>query len=134
MRFFSKKKKPEVEAPVETLEKTNEEEVIDVLKTCYDPEIPIDLWNLGLIYEIKIADNNIDIVMSLTTPGCTMGQHMADDIKLKLEQLKNVKNINVKVVFDPPWQPEMMSNEGRKKLGFDPSNNPNQNDINKEWE
>ena len=116
------------------MSKINKEDVISILKQCYDPEIPIDLWNLGLIYEIKIADNSIDIVMSLTTPGCTMGQYMADDIKLKLEQLKNVKTINVEVVFDPPWQPEMMSNEGRKKLGFDPSNNPNQNDINKEWE
>ena len=116
------------------MSKINKEAIISILKQCYDPEIPIDLWNLGLIYEIKISDNNIDIVMSLTTPGCTMGQYMADDIKSKLKQLKNVKTINVDVVFDPPWQPEMMSNEGRKKLGFEPSNNPNQNDVNKEWE
>ena len=110
----------------------NKEIVIEILKQCYDPEIPIDLWNLGLIYEITIKDHNINITMSLTTPGCTMGQHMADDIKSKLENLKNVNEVCVDVVFDPPWQPEMMTNEGRKKLGFEPSKKDNNNQ--KEWE
>ena len=64
--------------------------IIDILKQCYDPEIPIDLWNLGLIYKIDIVENsgskpNVHIIMTLTTPGCTMGQHMADDIKSKIE-------------------------------------------------
>ena len=111
----------------------NKKEVIEILKQCYDPEIPIDLWNLGLIYEINIKDQSINITMSLTTPGCTMGQYMADDIKTKLEQLKNVRNVNVEVVFDPPWQPEMMTDEGGKKLGFSPSNESNDN-KNKDWE
>ena len=110
----------------------NKEDVIEILKQCYDPEIPIDLWNLGLIYEITIKDHNINITMSLTTPGCTMGQHMADDIKSKLENLKNVNEVCVDVVFDPPWQPEMMTNEGRKKLGFEPSKKDNNNQ--REWE
>ena len=105
------------------MKQINKENIIEILQECYDPEIPIDLWNLGLIYNISIEDNDIDITMSLTTPGCTMGQYMADDIKSKLiEQLKNVRNVNVEVVFDPPWQPEMMTDEGRKKLGFSPSN------------
>ena len=111
----------------------NKEKVIEVLKQCYDPEIPIDLWNLGLIYEIIIKENNINITMSLTTPGCTMGQYMADDIKSKLENLKNVKDVTVDVVFDPPWQPEMMTDEGRKKLGFEPSKKQANQDQ-KEWE
>ena len=107
---------------------------IEILQECYDPEIPIDLWNLGLIYNISIEDNDIDITMSLTTPGCTMGQYMADDIRSKLiEQLKNIRNVNVEVVFDPPWQPEMMTDEGRKKLGFSPSNESNDN-TDKDWE
>jgi len=110
----------------------NKEDVIEILKQCYDPEIPIDLWNLGLIYEITIKDYNINITMSLTTPGCTMGQHMADDIKSKLENLKNVNEVYVNVVFDPPWQPEMMTNEGRKKLGFEPSKKDNNKQ--REWE
>ena len=114
------------------METINKEDVIEILKQCYDPEIPIDLWNLGLIYEITIKDYNINITMSLTTPGCTMGQHMADDIKSKLENLKNVNEVCVDVVFDPPWQPEMMTNEGRKKMGFEPSKKDNNNQ--REWE
>ena len=116
------------------MKQINKENIIEILQECYDPEIPIDLWNLGLIYNISIEDNDIDITMSLTTPGCTMGQYMADDIKSKLiEKLKNVRNVNVEVVFDPPWQPEMMTDEGRKKLGFSPSNESNDN-KNKDWE
>tara|TARA_Y100001968_G_scaffold225479_1_gene208315 strand:- start:21 stop:368 length:348 start_codon:yes stop_codon:yes gene_type:complete len=111
----------------------NKDEVISVLKQCYDPEIPIDLWNLGLIYDIKIKNNNIDIIMSLTTPGCTMGQYMADDIKSKLEQINSVENVTVEVVFDPPWQPEMMTDEGRQKLGFSPTENTNKSEK-KDWE
>ncbi len=109
----------------------NKKEVIEILKQCYDPEIPIDLWNLGLIYEIDIKEQDINITMSLTTPGCTMGQYMADDIKSKLENLQNVNKVSVDVVFDPPWQPEMMTNEGRKKLGFEPSK---KNNNQQEWE
>ena len=116
------------------MKQINKENIIEILQECYDPEIPIDLWNLGLIYNISIEDNDIDITMSLTTPGCTMGQYMADDIKSKLiEKLENVSNVNVEVVFDPPWQPEMMTDEGRKKLGFSPSNESNDN-RDKDWE
>ncbi len=111
----------------------NKKEVIEILKQCYDPEIPIDLWNLGLIYEINIKDESINITMSLTTPGCTMGQYMADDIKSKLEELKDVKEVSVDVVFDPPWQPEMMTDEGRQKLGFPPTENKQQAEK-KDWE
>ena len=111
----------------------NKDKVISVLKQCFDPEIPIDLWNLGLIYDIKIDTHNIDIVMSLTTPGCTMGQFMADDIKLKLSAIPYVKEVNVDVVFDPPWEPEMMTDEGRKKLGFNPSKNEDKS-KDQDWE
>ena len=112
----------------------NKEKVITILKQCFDPEIPIDLWNLGLIYDINIDEvkEEVKIVMSLTTPGCTMGQYMADDIKTKLESLPNINKAEVQVVFDPPWEPQMMTNEGRKKLGF---SNPEKNNANKkEWE
>ncbi len=111
----------------------NKQEVISILKECYDPEIPIDLWNLGLIYNIKINSDKVNIVMSLTTPGCTMGQFMADDIKSKVSSIPYVKEVNVDVVFDPPWEPEMMTDEGRKKLGFSPSKNEPQT-KDKDWE
>ena len=104
--------------------------VIEILKQCYDPEIPIDLWNLGLIYKIDILpkSNNkrdVHILMTLTTPGCTMGQHMADDIKSKLESMNNINEAIVEVTFDPPWEPEMMTNEARIKLGFSKEDSSN---------
>ena len=114
--------------------------IIDILKQCYDPEIPIDLWNLGLIYDIDITTtennkNDVKITMSLTTPGCTMGQHMADDIKNKVKTLEKINDIEVTVTFDPPWTPEMMTNYAREKLGYDPVKNNNKDQkINVEWE
>ena len=119
------------------MSKINEDIIISILKECYDPEIPIDLWNLGLIYEIDINNQNVIITMSLTTPGCTMGNYMADDIKDKVSQLENVKSVTVDVVFDPPWQPEMMTDVGRKKLGFEPSKNKSNvtnGNEEKDWE
>ena len=114
--------------------------IIDILKQCYDPEIPIDLWNLGLIYDIDMTTtennkNDVKITMSLTTPGCTMGQHMADDIKNKVKALEKINNIEVTVTFDPPWTPEMMTDYAREKLGYDPVKTKNNDQkINVEWE
>ena len=115
------------------------EEIISLLKQCYDPEIPIDLWNLGLIYSIDLKPNkkknfNVSITMSLTTPGCSMGQQMADDIKSKVSKIKEINDVIVSVTFEPPWQPEMMTDEGRKKLGFEPAKNKSENDEKKDWE
>ena len=98
--------------------------IIDILKQCYDPEIPIDLWNLGLIYNIDIikdknTKSDINVLMSLTTPGCTMGQQMADDIKAKVSSIPEINEVSVKVTFEPTWKPEMMTQEAREKLGFD---------------
>ena len=114
--------------------------IIEILKQCYDPEIPVDLWSLGLIYDISInniQDNkhSVDVLMSLTTHGCSMGQHMADDIKTKVSELDEIQDVNVSVTFDPAWKPEMMSEEARKKLGFDgPVLKQNQPKIETEWE
>ena len=96
--------------------------VIDLLKQCNDPELPIDLWNLGLIYDLKINEQDkkfaVDIIMSLTTPGCTMGQYMIEDIKNKMASIKSISSVNVELTFDPPWNPQMMTEEGKIKLGL----------------
>ena len=116
------------------------DKIIDVLKQCFDPEIPIDLWNLGLIYDIQFDEDSKDktdvkITMSLTTPGCSMGNHMAEDIKTKVSAMEEISNCEVNVTFDPPWKPEMMTDEAREKLGFDPTPVPKQEPkINVEWE
>ena len=96
--------------------------VVDILKKCNDPELPIDLWNLGLIYDLNINENennfDVSILMSLTTPGCTMGQYMMDDMKMKLTTIENIGNIDIELTFDPPWNPEMMTEDGKVKLGY----------------
>jgi metal-sulfur cluster biosynthetic enzyme len=111
----------------------NKEHIIDVLKQCFDPEIPVDLWNLGLIYDIKIDEPNVVITMSLTTPGCGMAQMMAEDIKTKVTSLNGIEETTVEVTFDPPWNPEMMSNEAKEKLGFSPTKTQSEN-ISTEWD
>tara|TARA_Y100001970_G_scaffold288365_1_gene415436 strand:- start:1153 stop:1521 length:369 start_codon:yes stop_codon:yes gene_type:complete len=120
----------------------DENKIIEVLKQCYDPEIPVDLWSLGLIYNINIkkAENDksdVNIIMTLTTPGCTMGSYMADDIKMKLNGLEEINSSEVEVTFDPPWKPDMMNDEARKKLGFpvnESTNNEKQEKEDRDWE
>ena len=113
--------------------------IIDVLMSCYDPEIPLDLWSLGLIYDIDIIKGDgdkskVEITMSLTTPGCSMGQHMADDIKSKVSELDQVESVEVAITFDPPWNPDMMTDDARAKLGFDSVNKTsNSQKIETEW-
>ena len=116
------------------------ENIIEVLMNCYDPEIPLDLWSLGLIYDINISNDEapkkkVDIVMSLTTPGCSMGQQMANDIKSKVVKLGEVETVDVEITFDPPWNPKMMTDDAREKLGFDAVNSTKKTQkIKTEWD
>ena len=114
-------------------------DIITVLKQCYDPEIPVDLWNLGLIYDIVYNDKStkpvdVAITMSLTTPGCGMADQMAQDIKQKVEALDGVNQTTVTVTFEPPWKPEMMTGEAKEKLGFYPTPAPSEKTESNEWE
>ncbi len=101
-----------------------EDMVWDQLKTVYDPEIPVNIVDLGLIYDCTIADietggKTIDIKMSMTAPGCGMGSVLKADVESKLARLPEVKDVRVEVVFDPPWNPSRMSEAAKLKLGFD---------------
>ena len=111
------------------------EHIINTLKTCYDPEIPIDLWNLGLIYDIKMKKNqsktDVRILMTLTTPGCSMINIIAEDVKSKIESLNSIGEVNVDVTFDPPWTPEMITDTGKIKLGFSAPDNTKKKE---DWE
>ena len=104
-------------------------EVIEILETCYDPEMPIDLWNLGLIYNIEIKDSKVEILMTLTTPGCTMIDVIADDVKSKLLGSNKIDKVEVNVTFKPVWEPNMMTETGKEKLGlkFNQESNKNEN-------
>ena len=102
----------------------DEDRVWDELRTCFDPEIPINIVDLGLIYECKIsrlpngAGNRVDVVMTLTAPGCGMGQFLVEDVRDKLSQIPNVTEVNVDLVFDPPWNQNMMSEAARLQTGM----------------
>jgi probable FeS assembly SUF system protein SufT len=101
-----------------------EDMVWDQLKTVYDPEIPVNIVDLGLIYACTIADietggKKIDIEMSMTAPGCGMGNVLKADVESKLARLPEIKEVRVEVVFDPPWNPSRMSEAAKLKLGFD---------------
>lgn len=94
----------------------------DQLRTCYDPEIPIDIVELGLVYNCSVtpveAGNQVDITMTLTAPGCGMGEFLADDIRSKISSLPNVTQVNVELTFDPPWNQTMMSEAARLQTGL----------------
>lgn len=98
--------------------------VWDALRTCYDPEIPLNIVELGLIYELKLAESptgtgvDVTVVMTLTAPGCGMGQVLADDVSAKIKALPGVGEVTVDLTFDPPWGPDRMSEEGRLELGM----------------
>jgi probable FeS assembly SUF system protein SufT len=101
----------------------NEQMIWDVLKTVYDPEIPVNIVDLGLIYSCKVTDVQpegkcVDIDMSMTAPGCGMGGVLKADVEARLARLPSVKEVHVEVVFDPPWDMSRMSEAARLQLGF----------------
>lgn len=102
-------------------EKTQtEERIVDVLKTVYDPEIPVDIWNLGMIYKIDVKDDHtVDLDMTFTSPSCPAADFILEDVRTKVESLDEVKSANVNLVFEPSWDQSMMSEEARVELGFD---------------
>ena len=95
-----------------------EDDVYEVLRECYDPEIPVNIVDLGLIYEIAIQPKRVDVKMTLTAQGCGMGASIAADARYKLLALPGVSDANVDIVWDPPWNPQMISPEGRERLGM----------------
>jgi len=95
-----------------------QEEVYDVLRTCYDPEIPVNIVDLGLVYGVQVAERKIDVKMTLTARGCGMGGYIASEAEEKLLELPGVEEAKVELVWDPPWDPDMISPAGRKVLGL----------------
>ena len=102
-------------------EKTQiEERIVDVLKTVYDPEIPVDIWNLGMIYKIDVKDDaSVDVDMTFTAPSCPAADFILEDVRTKIESVEGVKSVVVNLVFEPLWDQSMMSEEARVELGFD---------------
>lgn len=93
--------------------------VIDVIKTCYDPEIPIDIWELGLIYEIKLDEKNyLEVKMTLTSPSCPVAEILPQEVEQKIKCIEGLASAKVVLTFDPPWTKEMMSEVAQVELGF----------------
>lgn len=93
--------------------------VIDMIKTCFDPEIPVDIWELGLIYAIDLdAENNLIVTMTLTSPSCPVAETLPPDVEEKLRNIEGIKSAKVKLTFEPPWEKSMMSEVAQVELGF----------------
>ena len=96
-----------------------EDRIVEVLKTVYDPEIPVNIYDLGLVYKIDFKDDGVlDVDMTLTAPNGPMGDYIMEDVRQKLEGIDTVKQANVNLVFDPVWDQSMMSDEAKVDLGF----------------
>lgn len=97
-----------------------EEKIVDVLKTVYDPEIPVNIYDLGLIYKIEVRDDaTVDIDMTFTAPTCPAADFILEDVRQKVDALEGVKSATVNLVFEPAWDQSMLSEEARLELGFE---------------
>ena len=96
-----------------------EEKVVAMLKTVFDPEIPVDIYSLGLIYKIDLSDEgDLSIDMTMTAPSCPMADFILEDTRIKLESIDGIKSVNINLVFEPEWTKDMMSEEAKLELGF----------------
>ena len=95
------------------------EDVTEALKNVYDPEIPVNVVDLGLIYDVSVDEGNVSVQMTLTAPGCGMGPMIAQQAEWAISELEGVEDVQVEMTFDPPWSPELISEDGKKLLGLD---------------
>jgi FeS assembly SUF system protein len=94
--------------------------IVDVLKTVYDPEIPVDIYELGMIYKIDVRDDStVDIDMTFTAPNCPAADFILEDVRTKVESVEGIRSATINLVFEPAWDQSMMSEEARVELGFD---------------
>ena len=95
------------------------EKIIDVIKTIYDPEIPVDIYELGLIYDVLVnEDFDVKIIMTLTTPNCPVAETLPVDVQDKVKTIKGIKSVEVEMTFEPPWTQDLMSDEAKLELGI----------------
>jgi len=103
----------------EEIIKSLEDRVKDVLRTCYDPEIPVNIYELGLIYEVKVTEgNDVHIRMTLTSTACPVAETLPVEVEKKIKDIPDVNNAKVEITFDPPWDKDMMSEEAKLELGM----------------
>jgi len=93
--------------------------VIEIMKQVYDPEIPVNVVDLGLVYAVQVDEGDVHVLMTLTAPGCSMGPMIAQQAEWAISELEGVEDVEVEMTFDPPWSPELISEDGKKLLGID---------------
>jgi len=96
-----------------------QDSVMEALKDVYDPEIPVNVVDLGLIYTVEVADGDVHVEMTLTAPGCGMGDYISQQAEWRIAEIDDVEDVQVDVVFDPPWTPDMITEDGKRLLGID---------------
>ena len=94
------------------------EAVLETLKTVYDPEIPVNVVDLGLVYDVQVNEKDVYVQMTLTFPGCGMGPFIAQQAEGAIQELEGVEEVEIELVFDPPWSPDLISEEARAQLGI----------------
>ncbi len=92
--------------------------IIEALKNVYDPEIPVNIYDLGLIYNISISDGIVNIKMTLTSPNCPIAESLPDEVCKAIKKINGIKDVKIELVFDPPWTPDMMSENAKLELGM----------------
>ena len=97
----------------------SEDEILEALRDVFDPEIPVNIVDLGLVYGVSISEQDVEVTMTLTFAGCGMGPYIAQQAEWRLAEIDGIEDINVDLVFDPPWNPEMITEEGKRLLGLD---------------
>ena len=94
------------------------EDILETLKSVYDPEIPVNVVDLGLVYDVQVNDNDVYVQMTLTFPGCGMGPYIAQQAEWAIQDLEGVEEVEIEMVFDPPWSPDLISEEAKAQLGL----------------
>ena len=103
---------------VETATVTSDE-VLEALKDVFDPEIPVNVVDLGLVYGVHVGEGDVEVKMTLTFAGCGMGPYIAQQAEWRIAEIEGVEDVNVEMVYDPPWTPDLISEDGKKMLGLD---------------
>jgi len=104
----------------ETHRRVTVDEVVEALRDVYDPEIPVNIYDLGLVYDVQVdGQNRVYVLMTLTAPGCGLGPLIAQQAEWRIAEIEGVEDVRVELTFDPPWTPERIRPEGRKMLGLD---------------
>ena len=102
-----------------TTETVTRDSVIEIMKQVYDPEIPVNVVDLGLVYGVEVSDGDVHVLMTLTAPGCGMGPMIAQQAEWAISELEGVEDVEVEMTFDPPWSPDLITEDGKKLLGID---------------